>query len=78
MSLDPKQFEFAVLLHVVELHPHHQTPSELVREMSGGRDEEEQLRNAVSALTEFDLLRENGGVIEPTHAALRAAAILTL
>jgi hypothetical protein len=78
MSLDPKQVEFAVLLHVVELHPKHQTPSELVREMSGARDEAEQLRNAISVLEESDLLRESGGVIEPTHAALRAAAILTL
>jgi hypothetical protein len=78
MSLEPKQVEFAVLLHVVELHPYHQSPSELVRKLSGQRNEGKQLRNAISALKEFDLLRENDGVIEPTHAALHAAAILTL
>lgn len=78
MSLDPKQVEFAVLVHVVELHPKHQTFSELVGEISGGRNEGEQLRNAIKALKEFDLLRENGGVIEPTPGALHAAAIFTL
>jgi hypothetical protein len=78
MPTNPKQVEFAVLMYVVELHPKHLTSSELVREMSGKRDEGGQLRNAISTLKEFDLLRETGGVIEPTHSALHAAAILTL
>jgi hypothetical protein len=79
MPLNPKQVELAVLLHAVEFHPRHQSASELIGELSGGRDEEgEQLRNAISALTEFGLLRENGNVIEPTPCALRATSILTL
>ncbi len=78
MALDPRQVELAVLLHVVELHPSHQTRSELVDEMSGGRDEGEQLRYAINALREFDLLQEDRGFIEATQAALHAVAILTL
>jgi hypothetical protein len=37
MALDPKQVEVAVLLEVVELHPDHLTPDELVLRMSGER-----------------------------------------
>jgi hypothetical protein len=78
VPLNPEQVEFAVLVYVVERHPKHLTPSELIGEMSGERNEDEQLREAIQALKAFDLLRENSGVIEPTHAALRAATILTL
>ncbi len=78
MPLDPRQFELAVLLYVVERHPDHLAPSELIGELSGEGGEDEQLENAIRDLATSDLLRENSGVIEPTDAALRAASILRL
>jgi hypothetical protein len=77
MSLDPKPIELAVLYEVVELHPTHLPPSELVRRMSEGRDEDKQLEGTINTLKAADLLREKSGVIEPTQAALHATAVLT-
>lgn len=78
MPLDPKQIELAVLLHVIERHPEHLGPSDLIGELSGARDEGKQLQKAIQALANSDLLRENSGVIEPTDAALCAASLFTL
>jgi hypothetical protein len=78
MALDPKQVELAVLLEVVELHPDHLTPAELVLRMSEGRDEEEELRGAIRELEGSGLLRCTENAIAPTAAAIRAAALLTL
>lgn len=63
---------------VVELHPDHLTPSKLARKMSGERDEGEQLRDAIHELKVSSLFRCDGNAVAPTHAALRAAALLTL
>ena len=78
MALDPKQVELAVLLEVVELDPDHLTPDELVLRLSGQRDEEEELRNAIRGLEGSGLLRDIGDAVAPTDAALHAAALLTL
>jgi hypothetical protein len=78
MALNPKQVELAVLLEVTELHPNHLTPAELVLRLSGERDEEKQLEDAIRELKSSGLLRCIGGAVAPTDAALRAAALLTL
>lgn len=78
MALDPRQVQYVVLVCVVELVPTHLTSSELVRMLSEGRDEGDQLQSAIRALEESDLLREKAGVIKPTKAALHAVEVLTL
>jgi hypothetical protein len=78
MALDPKQVELAVLLEVVELHPNHLAPDELVLRLSGKRDEEEELRDAIRGLKGSGLFRDIEDVVAPTDAALHAAALLTL
>lgn len=78
MALDPKQVELAVLLVVTELHPDHLTPAELVLRMSGERDEEEELRDAIRGLRSSGLLWCIGDAVAPTDAALHATALLTL
>jgi Fe2+ or Zn2+ uptake regulation protein len=69
--------ESAVLSQIVSLHPDHLTTEELVARMeddaSGtGRVE---IRDAIAALKRSGLVRITGEVVEPTYAALRAAAI---
>jgi hypothetical protein len=78
MSLDVKQIERAVLEMVVNLHPDHLTPSELVLKVAGDRDPSEgkAILRAVHDLRRSGLLRLIGDVVAPTHAALRAAALL--
>jgi len=73
-----KQIERAVLEEVLELHPDHLTPSELVLKMSAGpdRSEGEAIEYAIRDLNGSGLLRYIGEVIAPTHAALRVAALL--
>jgi hypothetical protein len=78
MALDPKQVELAVLLEVVELHPDHLTPGELVMKLSGERDEKEELRDAIRSLEDSGLLRCIGDAVAPTDAAVHATALLTL
>lgn len=75
VALDQKQVERAVLEEVIDLHPDHLTPSELVLKMSGERDEDEELRDAIRDLEGSGLVRRIGGVVAPTHAALRAATL---
>lgn len=77
MSFDPMQVEVAVLLEVIALHPDHLlTTSELIRKMSGERDEDRELRDAIRELKGSGLLRSIGEVLAPTHAALRAHTLL--
>jgi hypothetical protein len=78
MSLDPRQVELAVLHEVIDLHPEHLTPAGLVLKMSGERDEEKEIREAIRELEGSGLLRSDDGVIAPTDAALRAHALFTL
>lgn len=78
MPLDVAQVELAVLNEVIELHPDHLTPSELVLKMAGDRCEDEEIRDAIRELKGSSLLRYIGEVVAPTHAALRASALFTL
>lgn len=78
MALDSRQVELAVLLEVVDLHPAHLAPAELVLRLSGDRNEGDELRNAIRELEGSGLLRCIGGTIGPTDAALHAVRLLTL
>jgi hypothetical protein len=64
---------------VVELHPDHLTPAELVLKMAGDGDhlEAEAITEAIRDLRRSGLLRHVGEVVVPTHAALSAVALLT-
>jgi hypothetical protein len=71
--------ENAVLQQIVSLHPDHLTSDELVvwledQPTGTGRSE---IMSAIGALKHCGLVRQNGKALEPTFAALRAAAILT-
>jgi hypothetical protein len=78
MALDPRQVEVAVLNEIIDLHPDHLTPSALVQKMTGGRDEEAELRDAIRELKSSDLVQCSGDALVPTPAALHAHALLTL
>jgi len=70
--------ENALLSEMVTLHPERLTSDELVlrleEESSGtGRTA---IEDALQALRRSGLVRATAGVLEPTHAALRAAAVL--
>jgi hypothetical protein len=73
-----KQIERAVLEMVIDLHPDHLTPPELVLKVAGARDpsEGETILHAIRDLRGSGLLRYIGEVVAPTHAALRVAALL--
>jgi hypothetical protein len=78
MPLDPRQIELAVLIEVIELHPDHLTPEELVLRLSGKRNEEEELNSAIRGLKDAGLLRDAGDAVAPTGAALCAAVLFML
>lgn len=78
MVLDPRQFEFVALIEIVELHPSHLTPDELISRLSGRRDEKKELTAAIRKLKGSGLLRYSGDAVAPTHAALHAAELFTL
>jgi hypothetical protein len=73
---DPAQVELVVLQEIVDLHPDHLSPVELVLKLSGERDEAEEIEEAISELKASGLCRYIGEVVAPTHAALRAHALL--
>lgn len=77
MALNPRQVELAVLLEVIDL-PNHLTPAELILRLSGERNEEKQLEEAIRGLKTSDLLRCIGNTVAPTDAAVRAAELLML
>ena len=74
---DPERVELVVLQEIVDLHPDHLSPAELVLKLSGERDEAEEIREAIGELKASGLCRSIGEVVIPTHAALRAVALLT-
>lgn len=76
---DVEEFERAVLAIVLELHPDHLTPTELALEVATDRAqlEAEAVEHAIRDLGGSGLLRCIGDVVAPTHAALRADALLT-
>jgi len=77
MPLKSAQVELAVLLVVTDLHPAHLTPDGLVLEISGDRDEEEEIRNAITELKACGLFESIGKAVAPTRAALKAHALLS-
>ena len=78
MALDPRQVEAAVLNEIIDLHPNHLTPSALVLKMTGRRDEEAELKDAIRELKASGLVQYSDDTVAPTPAALHAHALLTL
>lgn len=69
-----------VLTHVLALHPTHLVVAHLVREIAAGVPEFEEgdgIERAVCDLTDIGLLQCPGGLVIPTHAALRFDELLT-
>src|SRR4029077_20820915 len=77
-SLDDERFEHAMLMEIIVLHPTNPTLDELHLALSGSRVELERhtVEDSIWALRRFGLVRENGRILEPTLAALRAAEII--
>ncbi len=69
--------EQALLSEIVALHPDRLTPEELVLWMKGEQSDVGRIAilDALLALKRSGLARQNGEVVEPTHAALRADEI---
>lgn len=69
--------EHALLSAIVFLHPDHLTADELVVRMDDGTNETDRIAilDVLQALKRSGLVRFNGVVVEPTYAAIRAAAI---
>lgn len=78
MPPSQEQIERVILEIVVELHPDHLTPPELVREVAGERDEREEVTKAIRDLKEVRLLEDVDTAVVPTAAAIRSVTILTL
>lgn len=70
--------ENALLSEIIILHPDHLTSEELIVRMEDGPSETGRVAiiDALQALKRSGLVRITGEVVEPTYAALRAAAIL--
>jgi hypothetical protein len=63
-----------VLTHVLALHPTHLTVPELVRELDDGSETfaaSDSVERAVRDLTGIGLLHCPGGLVVPSHAAIR-------
>jgi hypothetical protein len=72
------QIERMVLQEVVTLHPDHLTRSELSLKLAvdpKDQSEVKDIAHASNSLRASGLLRYNGDVVEPTHAAVRAAEL---
>lgn len=69
--------EQALLSEIVFLHPDHLTSEELVLRMEDDPSDTDRIAilDSFQALRRSGLVRLNGEVVEPTYAALRAAAI---
>lgn len=68
-----------VLMHVLALHPTHLIVPDLVRELTKDSEvfaEGDNVERAIRELTSLGLLRCPGGLVTPTHAALRFIEIL--
>lgn len=69
----------AVLTHVLMLHPTHLTLPDLAREIGAGTtefDAGDRTERAVRDLTGVGLLYCTGGLVLPTHAAIRFDELL--
>jgi hypothetical protein len=70
-----------VLTHVLALHPSNLTVPDLVREISAGSADfarGDKIERAVRDLTGVGLLNCPGGLVTPSHAAVRFDALLNL
>lgn len=67
--------EHALLSEIIILHPDHLTSEELVVRMKNGKTDRIAILDTLQALKRSGLIRFNGEVVEPTFAAMRAAAI---
>lgn len=68
-----------VLEHVLMVHPTHLIVPELVREITAGAAdfaEDDRFERAIRDLTGLGLLHCPGGVVVPSHAAIRCKLIL--
>jgi hypothetical protein len=76
--LDDEQLEHSMLMEIIELHPIHLTCDELHLALSYSREglKEFAIKDSLWSLRRFGLIRENGKVLEPTLAALRAAEVI--
>jgi hypothetical protein len=72
--------EHSLLSEIIVLHPDHLTSEELVVRMEDGPSNTDRIAilDTLQALRRSGLVRLNGEVVEPTFAALRAAAIFQL
>jgi Fe2+ or Zn2+ uptake regulation protein len=72
--------ENAMLLEIIALHPDHLTDEELVVKLEDRQSETGRVAilDSLQALKRSGLTRQNGDVVEPTYAALRAAEIFQL
>lgn len=78
---DPEQVELAVLEEAIELHPQRLTVEELALRVAVDPDDDWEAKAVTAAIRDLrrsGLLRyrDDDRVVEPTHAALRAAALL--
>lgn len=78
---DPELVERAILEEVLNLHPQRLTVGELSLRIAGDTEDSLEIETAVEAthsLRASGLVRYRSDdlVVEPTHAALRAAALL--
>jgi hypothetical protein len=74
------RLENALLTEIVSQHPNHLTQEELVTRMEDcptGTDRIAIL-DSLQELKRSGLIRLNGGVVEPTFAALRAAVVFEM
>jgi hypothetical protein len=78
MALEKMRHDRAVLELVLAFHPEHLTVSELVLKMASGREEEEEIANAIRDLKGSGLVRCVDNLVVPTHSALQAAELLLL
>jgi hypothetical protein len=69
--------EHSLLSEIITLHPNRLTSEELVVRMEDGPSQTDRVAilDTLQALRRSGLVRLNGEVVEPTYAALRAAAI---
>lgn len=71
------RLEASVLEHLAELHPDRLTADELALSM-GGRYGQIAFADALAALRCSGLIRDNGDLVELTHAAVNAHELLTM
>ena len=78
---DPALVEQVILEEVIELHPQRLTVGELSLRIVGDPDDSTEVETAIHAIRDLRRsglfrYRDDDQVVEPTHAALRAHALL--